>query len=177
VNDFVNPQHRGVNLPDGFKDLMDVLKANGAAGETPIYALHSRRSKPLIERYETNGLQHAEKFVRQLLESRSKVATLTFFLKASPFAFSIVRSTDLVKAMFCFSKDDVRLEQSVRETFTKFGIAPLYDASFLPVKQHAVIGYLMPGNLPGLLEIVGELLRCAYEMPEGDGLNFLYHEQ
>jgi len=178
MNEFVNPQHRGVNLPAGCKDLMDVLKGTGVSDvETPIYALHSRRRKPLIERYETNGLQRAEKFVRQLLASQSKKATLVFFLKSGRPIFTFVRSPDFVKTIFCFSKGDVLLEQSVGEIFTKFAIVPLFDASFLSTDQNKVVGYSVPDNVSGLLEIAGELLRGAFGVPDSDGLVFMFQER
>jgi len=175
MNDFVNPQHRGVNLPPGCKDLMDVLKVNDAASETPIYALHSKRSKPLIERYERNGLQHAEKFVRLLLESRTKWASLTIFHKPR-LTFTLVRFPDSVTAMFCFSEKEVPLERSVREIFTKFGRVPLADESEAPTKLR-VVRYWMPGNVPGILEIAGELLQRAFEVPEDGGLDYIFNER
>jgi len=177
MNEFVSPQHRGVNLPPGCKDLMDVLKAQDAlSAETPVYALHSNRRRPLIERHETNGLQHAEKFVRQLLESRSKMATLAFFIGRDRIAFSLVRFTNLTKAVFCFSKEEVLLERSICEVFARFGIIPLSDAS-VPLTQHRGVAYRVPDGVPGLLEVAGELLRRAFQVSDGAGLGFMLREQ
>jgi hypothetical protein len=49
MNDFVNPRHRGVNLPAGFKDLMDVLDGKEKAG-------HEKIREPRFQDLSTNGL-------------------------------------------------------------------------------------------------------------------------
>ena len=62
MNDFVNPQHRGVNLPAGYKDLMDVLTAKKPQSVAP-----EAYSPFKIERIPSEGLMHVEKHLRFFL--------------------------------------------------------------------------------------------------------------
>jgi len=176
MNEFVNPQHRGVNLPPGFKDLMDVIEANNTSiAETPVYALHSNR-KPSIERHETGGLNQVQEFLGRFLESRSKRVTLVFFLSQNQVAFSLARSDGLAKVLFIFSKDEALLERSVREIVAGFGSDTFSEAA-VPLTKHRIVGYSMPENRSKLLEFTIDLLRGAFGVSDDAGLGFMFREE
>ena len=118
MNDFVNPQHRGVNLPAGYKDLMDVLEAKGTPGtETPIYALHSNRASPVFE-WHVNGLNQVERFLNQLLNSKSKDSFLSCLLKSGRF-FALKRSGEILKVFVTFGEGDLILGKNVERNLCR----------------------------------------------------------
>jgi hypothetical protein len=178
MNDFVNFKHRGVSLPPGFNDLADLLAATKASSvETPTYALHSKRRRPLLERYETDGLKHSEKLICKFLESSSKKVRLGFILERGQFAFTLVRFPDRSEVVFCFTGEDGILEQNVRGIFAEFKEVPCSDASFSSTKKHRVVVYPIEGNMSELLKVMIEVLRRAFHVSDSDGLAFILQEQ
>lgn len=170
MNEFVNPQHRGVTLPAGYKDLMDVLAAKKA--NEPVI---SREGFPTVERFDTNGLAHVENYLIRFLNSQSKMVFLTFFLKRSQSAFMLVHFRDVFEAVFLFIEEDATRQKTVREIFAELGVVPVSDASVIATKQR-VVKYPVVPVLPDALKVVTELLRQAYGVSERAGLGFFYHE-
>src|SRR2546426_9384324 len=77
MRQLVNYKKRGVELPKGCKDLIDVLQGPGRA-KAPLAAV----GQPVLgggklERFSTRGLAQIERYVNRLFESRSKVAMVS----------------------------------------------------------------------------------------------------
>jgi len=172
MNDFVNPQHRGVNLPAGFKDLMDVLEAKNSPGtETPLYALHSNRARLISERH-ANGLSHVDRFLNLLLNSKSKDSMLSFMLKSGRF-LALYLSGKALKVSVTFGDGDLVLERTLREIFAEIGVVPIEQA-YSPIKGTSIYGFDVPICGTPLLETVIKVLR-AYGVSDTDELNFFFH--
>jgi hypothetical protein len=170
MNDFVNPQHRGVNLPPGFKDLMDVIEAKGTPGtETPIYALHSNRASPVFERH-VNGLSQVERFLNLLLNSKSKDSFLSVMLKNGRF-FGLNLSGTVLKVSVAFGEGDLVLERTLREIFAEVRVIPVVQ-TYSPIKGTNFYGFDVPIDGTPLLEILTKALR-AYGVSDTDELMFL----
>jgi len=164
MNDFVNPQHRGVNLPEGFKDLMDVLEAKGVAGaETPIYALHSKR--PALERH-VQELSHLGRFLNRLLNSKLEDALLSFVLE-SGYCFSLLRSGESSEAYVSFFAGELVLERALRKIFAAIGVI-LFTQVHSSMRVYC---FSIPKDIQ-LLEIVKKVLR-AYGISESDEIEFV----
>jgi hypothetical protein len=171
MNDFVNPQHRGVNLPPGCKDLMDVLKANVAAGETPIYALHSKRA-PLLERH-VQGLSEVGTFLNLLLTSQSQKSFLSFILTSGRF-FALTRSHKALHVYVSFGGEDSAFEGTLREIFAEAAVIPVAK-SYSPVKGPEAYCFEIPMGGTDLLELVTKVLRAS-GVSGKDPLTFLFRE-
>src|SRR6185312_4910937 len=99
MNEFVDPQHRGVNLPEGFKDLMDVLASKGSDAQQKL--------RPVMERFATNALIEAERFVDFFLQSKAERSFLSFMLTDPRLMFSLVRDANGLRGVFGFYEGDL----------------------------------------------------------------------
>jgi hypothetical protein len=169
MNDFVNPQHRGVNLPPGFKDLMDVLEAKKAND-----IKHSVDSESPIDRIAT-GLADVEKYLRRFLDSQAKSALLLLLNDQIEFNFFRTMGKEYVLMFFRFTEEHTVRVATVRELFVERGIARVADSVVAGTKQRMII-YLLPAVLPDLSSISTEVLRRVYGISETDRLRFLFHE-
>jgi hypothetical protein len=167
MNDFVNPQHRGVTLPAGYKDLMEMLKRQGKANQE----IEKAERAPVVEHFAENGLFHLERFVDLFLNSRSELPLITFFSYLGLSTFTLFREASGLKAAFCFSGGDLVLERTVREIFGEAGIIPSSEKRN-PDTGYQALTYSMPHAKPALLKLVMELLRRAYGISERGALGF-----
>ena len=161
MNEFVNPQHRGVNLPAGFKDLIDVLE--GKKKRAPIQDLSGERSRGPA-RIARGGIADVENYVRGFLETKANSAMLGFLPSNGRVGFYLVRRKGVLIAPFVFAEDHADCEKIVREVFAGRGISPDLD------------NYPVPASLPAISEIVTEILRRAFGIPERGGLTFVIFE-
>jgi hypothetical protein len=168
MNDFVNPQHRGVNLPPGYKDLMDVLERK----KTPT---DSEPRSPVFEHFETDGLSQVEKFLDLLLNSKSERSFLGFFRKGSCSPFAISRSGSQLNAIFSLGMGELVCERTLREAFAEAGIIPDLEAHN-PVYGHHFFSYPLRLSQPELLALVLNVLRRAYGISDRDGLGLIFGE-
>jgi len=170
MNEFVNPQHRGVNLPEGFKDLMDVLKAKDAlSAATPIFALHSKRPAAVLER-STNGLSQVERFLNFFLNSKFEDSFLSFVLK-SKHMFVLKRFEGILKVYVSFGPGDLILEKTLREIFGELGAVPILNA-FSPINGQNIYCFQVRILGTPVLEFVRKVLG-AYGVSDTDPLSFL----
>jgi hypothetical protein len=172
VNEFVNPHHRGVNLPGGFKDLMDVLEAK----KKPVPESDEPASSTSITTTERGRLDQVEKHVRQLLESSADLAMLTFIRSGSKVAFYLLRNKATLAAIFAFSKADAIFEHIVRKIFAEQGIVPTSESMGGDVRG-TMLTYPMLGAVVEVSNIATEILRDAYAVSESDHLDFLFYQK
>jgi hypothetical protein len=161
MNEFVNPRHRDVNLPKGFKDLMDVLEAKGeASAETTSQALHSKRPVLAHERH-VQGLSQIEKFLNRLLNSKLEDALLSFMLE-SGYCFSLLRAEKSLEAYVSFIAGELVLERELRKIFADIGVIPVAQA----YSSMRVYCFSIPRGVQ-LLETVTKVLK-AYGISDSD---------
>jgi hypothetical protein len=173
MNEFVNPQHRGVNLPAGFKDLMDVLSAKKKQTPTEDSGDSKSVGKTRVVRGRFTEL---EKSVCEVMESKAGSAMLGIFpKKRRAIAFYLLRKKNHLTAPFTFTEKDAVIEESVREIFAQHGIAPISDR-IDPQSNRRLVYYPLPALLPAISEIVGQVLRCAYWITETDDLTLMIYE-
>jgi hypothetical protein len=174
MNDFVNPQHRGVNLPEGFKDMMDVLEAKKK--RAPIQELgDTKPSGPT--RIRRGSLAEIGKYVSVVLESKAESVLLGIStLKHGRVNFFLLRKKTGFTAPFNFTEENKAHEKIVREVFAGQGIAPILD-SLDPKSKYRSINYSIPALLPTILEVIREVLRRAYGVAESDSLTFMLYER
>jgi hypothetical protein len=167
MNDFVNPQHRGVDLPAGYKDLMEVLDRKNKG----VHGSEKAERSPVVENFANNGLLHVEHFVDLLLNSRSERPLISFFAERRLITFALFKEVTGLKAAFCFKAGDLVLERTVREIFAEAGLIPSSEKKN-PDTGHQALVYPVPLARSALLKLIEELLRRAYGISESDALSF-----
>ena len=165
MNDFVNPQHRGVNLPAGFKDLMEVLDGKKKSG-------HRIGRKLRFQEFSANGLIHVEKSLDLFLNSDAEDAVLAFCGGRSPAPCVLCRGRNGLKAVSCLSGGDLVLERNLRAVFAGFGTNPSSE-SRNPDTGLQIVTYPVPVVRSQLLKVLIELLRRAFEVSDSDKLEIL----
>jgi hypothetical protein len=165
VNDFVNPEHRGVNLPAGFKDLMEVLDGKKKSE-------HESGRKLRFQEFSANGLIHVEKSLDLLLNSHAEDPLLAFGEGRNLSPFVLCRERNGLKAVFCFSGGDLILERTVREVFAEAGTIPGSEVRNSDT-GHQILTYPVPSARSQLLKVVRELLQRAYEISDRDELTII----
>jgi hypothetical protein len=166
MNDFVNDNNRCVELPQGYKNLIDVLEAK--KDSSPITSDLSLKN----ERVPARGLAHIEDYLRWFLCSKSR-PLLSFFPARGQMAFTLMYGKDDPYMMFCFHGLDTACEKEVRGVLMVSGLSSISDA-VVPNTNQRVLTFPLPTMLNDAVKIVTELLRTAYGVSDEAGLGFLY---
>jgi hypothetical protein len=170
MNDFVNPQHRGVNLPDGFKDLVDVLDAKK---KSPLIKDSGETGTTRVTR---GGLSEIEKHVCDVLESKAGFVMMGILpLRRDAVKFYLLRKKSGCIAPFAFHERDAVPEKIVREVFAEQGIIPILDR-VLPELNHKILQYSLPASLPAIAMIACEVFQRDYGVAESNSLTFMFYE-
>ena len=176
MTQLVNYKKRGVELPKGCKDLIDILQGPRRA-KAPLAAV----GQPVVggvkfERFSTHGLAQIERYVNRLLESKSKVA-----------GFSIVPSDQQTETCCLFhmegglhlvlfvNEHDTERERTVRALFESLGIQPTLNYVMIYPKIR-LLRYPLPSDAPSVAHIVADLLVKGFGLREDAGLDLFYME-
>jgi hypothetical protein len=177
MNEFVNFKKRGVTLPPGCKDLVDLLQ---------------RSSKPVIEGASrltatcnataTGRLPDVGKYIRIAFESRGAIFTLGITRPGGRVEFVLQRiKSDEPWASIAFPSEPEE-ERVVREFFTRRGLqvpegsdtAPGFLTD-LPIKLVYRISPL-PSDVAGVSALVADLLRECGRLTDDMPLSFHIEE-
>ena len=177
---FVNYQKRGVELPPGCKDLIDVLRRNRRAEAPGGFAL-GREPGAKPDLYPSSGIAQLERYVIRILLSDAKFATLTVSSLDEQFLLGLYRDSepsafDLV--LFVLRKNE-ELERSIREFFGQRGIKHTLDylcSGGLDPNYMRAIKYPLVPEATRVAQLVADLLAKVYCLDAGAGLAFLYDE-
>jgi hypothetical protein len=172
MNDFVDPKHRGVNLPPGYKDLVDVLEGKRKGSGSAEW-----HSQTAMESIPSGGLAYAEKYLHRFFASRleGRRPFLHFLTAHDGFTFLLLNSKNAPLAVFTFPRQDTAPERSVRQIFANAGINPVSDEAGTGNFVRA-IQYLLPIEFLDAHTIVANLLKDAYGVTEKAGLRFRFRE-
>jgi hypothetical protein len=167
MNPFVDLRKRGVELPPGCKDLIDVLRLASTKLETAAV-------KPGAAEVPETGLGDLERYVARLLASPARFRSL--WIEGDPGA---------VIGLFCDKRGlrtlimvDAEREQSIRSVVTASAISPIQDHALAPNGPCSRALFLpLPMDAPCAVKCVRELLTKGLGMPETISLEFKYHEK
>ncbi len=175
MRQLVNYKKRGVELPKGCKDLIDVLQGPGRA-KAPLAAV----GQPVLgggklERFSTRGLAQIERYVNRLFESRSKVAMVSLMPPDRQTEVCCVfRMEGGLHLVLFVNQHDMEREGTVRALFESLGIQPTLDYVMIYPKIR-VLRYPLPGDAPSAARIVADLLVKGFGLREDAGLDFILH--
>ena len=120
---FVNYQQRGVQLPPGCKDLIDVLK-----GKAKAKAFRSFTGEwepvPKPDLFPSGGVAQIERYVVRILVSAAKFAALTVSSLDRQVGVGLCRHPDenAFDLMLFVLRRDTELAQSIRDFFGQRGV-------------------------------------------------------
>jgi hypothetical protein len=177
MSQFINFKKRGVTLPPGCKDLIDLLrpshkrvkvKETSAVRAFEPWEFHK-------ENFQTAGLAQLERFVRILLQSRGEV----FFMQIdgvglkSPVTLYRYSSSAERATAIAIQAWDVPQEEAIRVFFGNRSIEPLMVSANLGTSS---LVYPLPSEPVSLNALLTQLLQEVYALGEDGALEFSYHE-
>lgn len=162
MNEFVNYGNRGVSLPKGCKDLIDLLRSDS-------------EHAPRMDRKTTEGLRQLDDYLSGLLSSPSAqvvLAIVGFDLNAGVF---LENSKGVLSAMVVMNAAGSAEEHTVRECFRLAGVAPIADDLPGGSGGSRVLRYPLPPSIPDVGRLISEVLRAACGAAEHAGLYYDYY--
>ena len=176
---FVNYQKRGIELPPGCKDLIDVLKGKAKA-KAPDTFTGKCEPVPKSDLFPSGGIAQIERYVMRLLVSSAKFAALTVSSLDVQVVAGLYRHPDenAFDLMLFVLRKDKELEQSIREFFRRRGIEHTLDYLCSGVERNYMRGlkYPLPSDSKQVAVLLADLLTTVYGLDAEAGLAFVYHE-
>jgi hypothetical protein len=157
MNKFVNLGKRGVTLPPGCKDLIDVLQK-----PKPHAALASPHSC-------AGGLQDVAAHLSRLFEPAAKPRTLVITWHETNY-LQVMRIAGVLTALAVVHEHTHR-EQAICQWFNAAGLAPTLDEAAAGFSVR-VLGYPLPDSAAKVKHLLSDLLRTGYGLPENVALQF-----
>ena len=161
MSDLVNYTKRGIELPQGCKDLIDVLRSGG-------------EELPSLVRSTTEGLRHLDGHMARLLSGSSDYAVLSILAFDLQSAVYIERVKHVLSAVVIIKQANSAAEQAVRETFRLAGAFPSLDEVAGGEGGARVLKYPLPATLD--LALIPAVLRAACNATEHAGLYYDCHK-
>ncbi len=151
MNKFVDFGKRGIDLPAGCKDLIDVLQQA------------EQRAAPKFTTRSVEGLADVAKHVDGLAQARDKAKNLAITWHELNYVL-LMKEQDVISALMVIHEDTHR-EQAVREVFEKAGLTPtvLKTVAGFSVR---VLRYSFPAGASNIGSLISELLRRGYGLAE-----------
>jgi hypothetical protein len=161
MNEFVNFQKRGIELPPGCKDLIDVLPP------------------PREARVPVEGLSHIERYVSRLLQSPGQLRSvwINSYSSETPVMFGILHTTKgLLHALIFMATERVSY---IRDVLDGAGIQPKQDDAIPPGDGRCTRFIACPLPVDAVLaaRLVSELLQKGYGLSADVELEFRYREK
>ncbi|MCD6050067.1 MAG: hypothetical protein K0Q55_1470 [Verrucomicrobia bacterium] len=137
MNPFVNPHQRGIDLPLGCKDLIDVLKTPASSPSRQLLLPGTDASyfeAPLHRFYELKGMA---------------------ILVPQKAVINLLNRPDSSLAFFAFAPSEISLKPAVHSFFNSREISSL-------IIGHSLIGYPLPVSAPKAAAIISQLLQQVF---------------
>jgi hypothetical protein len=167
MNDFVNPYQRGFDLPEGCKDLIDVLR------------MVARSQPPTPDPAAPEGFADIENYIACCTKSQAKQCRLSIYCwqSVNKVLLSLFRIKGVLHALILVKCTNPFREQIVRAVFAERGIAPTQDSlAGDSDNQSRFLFYPLPTLPRDAAAIITDLIHKAYRLPEGARLEFHLHE-
>jgi hypothetical protein len=175
MNKFVNFGKRGVDLPAGCKDLIDVLRRAHGGKVTPHQTeLHPIR-KPTS--HSVRGLANVARHLPSLWESAAKSKYLVIFWEQmGPLMNSVQLMNEKgVLTVATVIHGTAHRQQAIREVFKAAGLSPILDQAAYGGSVR-VLRYPLPADKSSIGELVSALLRNGHGLPEDATLEIHFLE-
>ena len=161
MNEFVNYGKRSITLPEGCKDLIDVLRLDKPA------------SGPA--RAEPGSLADVEAHIARQLQAAAKFSALLIFWGHAVNHIQVVLIQGRL-SLRANMEDWGPTEAAVREMFEQAGIPMVGEPLKTPAAPTPVRGWQLPRSAGAAAGLVCGLLRTGYGLAEAARLEFHYVE-
>ena len=173
MSEFVNYHKRGIELPPGCKDLIDVLPTSRRQRKTYI-ASGFRPAKMREERFPTAGLAQIGRYVSMLLQWQGELFTLSLTAQDFEFPVTLYRSRSEGTAAVVLVTKQAQREQAIRAFFEQQGIAA-WDLGAADGSRG--LAYPLPSDEARAVSLITEMLRSVYGLSDEAGIDFRYYEK
>ncbi len=177
MNEFVNFKKRGVTLPAGCKDLIDLLRSKAKPSIERTQRLTRTRNETV-----TGALSDVGKYVRMAFDSRGAIFILVITPADHRLEVDVVRMEgEEPRASLTFPKDP-EAERAVREFFTRTGLQLPDDSEMPPgffpnLPMRLVYDVLpLPRDAAGVSAFIADLLRQCGKLENDAPLSFHIEE-
>jgi hypothetical protein len=173
MNQFVNPNQRGFDLPEGCKDLMDVIRQPWL-----IQATGSTKGERFSEPdYSPGTFGHIEFHVSRLFMSAAQVRFLTIACSERKVVISLMFCGETLGVTLFLDGGDVDRETAVRALFAESGDLPTMDSvASTAGAPSRLLRFPLPASAPKAAEVTADALRKGFGLAEDSKLFFYYHE-
>jgi len=179
MSEFVNYQKRGIELPPGCKDLIDVLRLpSSTEGSTP--AMSWQRSVP-VDVQAVGRLSNVPAYVSMVVNSPSEQFLLMIGTTDKRLSVMLCRreSTGVLALILVGSvRSNAEREKGIREFFQRHGIGPLKEP--LPgeagVESFRGFEYPLPAGASQASQLTIELLSGVFGITEASQIQFRYYD-
>lgn len=163
MNEFVNFQKRGIELPAGCKDLIDVL------------------APPREAQITVEGLPHIERYLSRLLQSpaQRRSVWIISYAPVTPVILGLIHTTKGPLPLHAVIFVAQGRERPIRKVLDEAGIQlkqddaiPAGDGDF----SHVFAGPI-PADVTNAARVVSDLLQRGYGLPADVKLEFRYREK
>lgn len=173
MNKFVNFKKRGVTLPPGCKDLVDLLRTTTKHETQDARPLTTTRDETL-----TGVLPDIGKYIRMTFESRGAVFTVVITAPGEPLEVNVVRTQGEEPLVVVTFPSDPEKEHAVRDFFKSRGLdvpedSPTPTSFFpnLPMQFFSSISPL-PTDEARVSALIADLFRQCGRLPDDAKLSF-----
>jgi hypothetical protein len=177
MSDFVNFGKRSVTLPDGCKDLVDILRA--ASSVTPSKPTmpppSHERPKVTHGQRSVGGVHQVQGFLTRLFESRSELCTLMISSAEDDLTAMVYLGAGSRIFVLILIGHDARLQEAVRSFYVERGIQPSHTYP-IPKQEGGGLGCGLVFPMPPLevetAQLTGDLFRSISR--RGDEVELLF---
>ena len=160
MDEFINYKKRGVELPPGCKDLIDVLPP------------------PRQVRVPVEGFIHIERYLSRLLQSASTRRKVSIWSLDHQHLVHISHKDGMLKMMVALDTNDTAKEQAIVRLFSALNIPPAFDSDGrshgIPVR---LLFYPLPVSPADAADLIRTFIQRVYGLADDAGLVFHYLEK
>ncbi|SPE55435.1 hypothetical protein SBV1_2200023 [Verrucomicrobia bacterium] len=165
MNAFVDFNKRGMQLPAGCKDLIDVLRGPVKPAPRDRVFLY-RKSERLV-----GTVAEVGRYVQKLLDSES--SSLGIVLPEREVGFSLQKLGNSVPLIFQSMDQDPLRRAELSAFLNDWGIKRAQNLPLSPAPRPNT--WSVPQNFAVVCELISKLLRTLYGLPPEAKLEFFYH--
>jgi hypothetical protein len=182
MSQFVNYQKRGITLPTGCKNLVDVLQPPSRRRELSFNHGVAPDGQPFeIKKqwYPGAGIAQLGRFLPMLLRSRKELFVIDVSEGNFEWKVTLYRSRAEQVVAIAMVACGAKREQDIRAYFEQQSVRPIHDFMLSDLRSgnpERGLVYPLPFDAANAFTLTTELLRDVYAVSDEAGLEYCYYE-
>src|SRR6267378_5961930 len=164
MNQFINPNRRGFELPEGCKNLIDVIQQPWliqSSAKAELEILH----EPDYPHW--GGFGQIELYIAGLFTSSARGKILSIGCIEPKVVISLMHRGEGINVTLCVICADPAREQAVRGVFGEAAVLPILDSSVTSGRVPSrVLKFPLPKCAPEAAQVTTDLLRRGFSLRE-----------